>query len=291
MIPLLPQVLCLQLRRVFWTRSGRLAKISGRVDFPELLDLSQYSAAAAEPLLPAAQPPLASHPLASLSCWGAHGRAPHGRAGGSGDLRRPAAVSVLPKMQGADTAADSCLDTEHSQALAASTAASSQATSCADHQASQQIPRGAADQRRVCGQDVSLHYRLVSVVVHHGGAHSGHYTVYRRVSSQRGSCVAGTHSSDPTVDQSSEGVIGNVCAGDRDQGCFGNGAASSYGRGDCHASRTCEISMWLHASDEHVRTADLVEVLSCEATVLLYERCSGVAPGTSTCLELERKQL
>jgi len=287
-IPLLPQVLCLQLRRVFWTHSGRLAKVSGRVEFPELLDLTQYTAAAAQPLLPAASPPLASHPLASLSHWGAHGCAPQVRAGGSGHLQRPAAVSALARMQGLDTAVESCSDTEHSQTSAASTAASSQATSCADRQASQQSHRGAADQRRGRGQGASLRYRLVSVVVHHGGAQSGHYTVYRRVSSQRGSCVAGTHSSDPTVNRSSEGVVGSVCAGGHDQGCFAYTAASVDGHGDSHA-RTCDFSMWLHASDEHVRTAALGEVLSCEATILLYERCSGVAPVTRS--ELERKQL
>lgn len=103
-------------------------------------------------------------------------------------------------------------------------------------------------------------YQLTSVVVHHGGAQSGHYTVYRRVPS---SCL-------PAIAESCQNVLNN---------CRTMENVSEYvGVEECHyRAGACGgegAATWVHASDEHVRTVSLEEVLSCEATVLLYERRS-----------------
>ncbi len=109
----------------------------------------------------------------------------------------------------------------------------------------------------------SLRYQLVSVVVHHGGADSGHYTVYRRFPTEPGGCMH-VRTGEPCRNFLNRSISGEIAA-------LELGIESSV----CRAA-TCNIkaqATWVHASDEHIRAVSLEEVLSCDAAVLLYERC------------------
>jgi hypothetical protein len=254
------QVLCLQLRRVFWTRKGRLAKIRGHISFPEVLDLTPYTAAAAEPLLPAARP-LVSHPLSGLLAkW----RAPDQANGGSHRVTTHASTSARSQFS-ADveqaplgvSSAQRHVDAGTLSRTAGAVDSRQDSLSFAEND--DNFPK--AEAASIVERERKLRkYQLTSVVVHHGGAQSGHYTVYRRVPSF---CL-------PAIGESCQSVLNN-CRTMENAPEYVGVEECYYRAGACGSEGE---ATWVHASDEHVRTVSLEEVLSCEATVLLYERRS-----------------
>ncbi|BDA43125.1 probable ubiquitin carboxyl-terminal hydrolase 27 at N-terminal half [Coccomyxa sp. Obi] len=265
-----PQVLCLQLRRVLWTRRGRLAKVPGRVAFPEELNLAPYTAAEAEPLLPVARP-LVSHPLASLSSThhapdlahpsmrsrGGHGYtatapiAAPSQSGTCSDVRHSNdSPSAVPERGEQNCTFSTGIGSADGGELASAAAKVVEQQSGAAVRLKWKPERGAG-----------MLYGLAAVIVHHGGAQSGHYTVYRKASvEQDDSCVHAEAAVREGYQQQAvnNAFINQVRFGDC---ALGSGACTDTGK-----------SSWLHASDEDVRTATLAEVLSSEAAVLLYER-------------------
>lgn len=234
-----------------WTRRGRLAKVPGRVAFPEELNLAPYTAAAAEPLLPVARP-LVSHPLASLSNSPAQAHASM-----RGQDRTAAAAIAAPSKTGTCSCVRRTNDNNSavperdertcSCSICVRSADGGDLGSAAAEVVNQQ-PGAAVRLRRKPERGAALLYRLAAVIVHHGGAQSGHYAVYRK---------AFVHAE--PVDRALD-----------------NAFAIQVRHGDCAlssgASTVTSKSSWVHASDEDVRTATLAEVLSSEAAVLLYER-------------------
>ena len=81
-------------------------------------------------------------------------------------------------------------------------------------------------------------YLLQSVIVHHGSADGGHYTVYRRLSSVKH--VA------KLLDQGGKGVLSE------------------------------DINSWVHISDDAVLPVKLEEVLECEAYMLFYQSLESI---------------
>lgn len=202
------QVLCLQLRRVAWSTRGEPVKLSGHVAFPEMLDLQPFLAAAAEPLLP---PLFSSPPAAALSCNPA--------------LSAPKPWDRLCSSRTPKTAE------EPASAGRPGSAAESGETSCAGQWSSVAGDSTGEDDKHM--HDRTCKYRLISLVVHHGGrSQSGHYFAYRH-------CNVGTVVSFDTGEK----------AGD------------------------ISTESWVGAADQEVWRADVEEVLSSEAALLLYERC------------------
>lgn len=103
-------------------------------------------------------------------------------------------------------------------------------------------------------------YELFSVVVHHGGPQSGHYTVYRKVRFQE--------DMDPAVhteDEDGAGLLHNPevpedCRGKLEQPMESDNAR---GRGS---------TVWFKVSDTNVRRVDESEVQLAKASLLFYER-------------------
>lgn len=99
-----PQVLCLHLRRAFWTNTGRHIKLSGQVRFPLTLSVAPYSAAS----LPALSSLSQQYVLdAAQSCWmrsagtaagggGGGGGGAGSNSGGEVDVTLPAADIAMP---------------------------------------------------------------------------------------------------------------------------------------------------------------------------------------------------
>ena len=259
---------------MLWTPRGRLAKVPGRVPFPEELNLAPYTAGAAPPLLPVAQP-LASHPLASLSnlhhahdlarpSMRSHGVENH-RAAASSATQPPAGTSSHVRRS-----SDSLLAVPErgGQKCGNSTgvglAGGADLASAAAEVVEQQSGAAVRRPKWKPGIGASLMYRLAAVMVHHGDAQSGHYTVYRRASVDKGdshmNSKAATHEQQAVDCALNVASLEEVIFGDRAMNCSG-------------CRHTCKSS-WVHASDEDVRTASLLEVLSSEAAVLLYERAA-----------------
>ena len=84
-------------------------------------------------------------------------------------------------------------------------------------------------------------YSLAAVIVHSGYSNSGHYHVYRRI-----------------WDKQMEARLGNSTES--------RAVTTEVG------GSTNTPSFWLSVSDQSSRPADLLEVLACEATLLLYEK-------------------
>lgn len=78
-------------------------------------------------------------------------------------------------------------------------------------------------------------YLLQSVIVHHGSANGGHYTVFRRLSSVQAEHVT------TLLEQGGKGVLAE------------------------------DINTWVHISDDAVLPVKLEEVLECEAYMLFYQ--------------------
>ena len=260
---------------MLWTPRGRLAKVPGRVAFPEELNLAPYTAAAAPPLLPVAQP-LASHPLASLSnLHHAHDLArpsmrSHGvenqRAAASSATQPPAGTSFHVRRSSDSLLAVSKRGGQKcSNSTGVGSAGGADLASAAAEVVEQQSGAAVRRPKWKPGIGASLMYRLAAVMVHHGDAQSGHYTVYRKASVDKGDShmnpKAATHEDHQQQAVNcaiNDAFLEQVRCGDRALNC-----------GGCR--HTCK-SRWVHASDEDVRTASLIEVLSSEAAVLLYER-------------------
>lgn len=98
-----PQVLCLHLRRAYWTNTGRHIKLSGHVRFPLALSLAPYSAASLPVLSSLSQQYV---PNIAQSFWmrsagaaaggGGGGSGGGGSGGGDVDVTLPAANNATP---------------------------------------------------------------------------------------------------------------------------------------------------------------------------------------------------
>ena len=84
-------------------------------------------------------------------------------------------------------------------------------------------------------------YSLAAVIVHAGHSNSGHYHLYRRIWEEQLQARPGKLTKSRAVAPE------------------GNGGTNTP-------------SSWLSVSDQSVRPADVLEVLACEATLLLYEK-------------------
>ena len=84
-------------------------------------------------------------------------------------------------------------------------------------------------------------YSLAAVIVHAGHSNSGHYHLYRRI-----------------WEEPLQARLGKLTES--------RAVAPEHGCG------TNTPSSWLSVSDQSVRPADVLEVLACEATLLLYEK-------------------
>ena len=85
------------------------------------------------------------------------------------------------------------------------------------------------------GMSPRFKYLLQSVIVHHGSADGGHYTVYRRLSPVQAEHV------NKLLEQGGKGVLAE------------------------------DINAWVHISDDAVLPVKLEEVLECEAYMLFYQ--------------------
>lgn len=269
------QVLCLQLRRVLWTRRGRLAKVPGRVAFPEELDLAPYTAAAAEPLLPVARP-LVSHPLASRSVSHRAPGVPHPGMRSRGVQDHTAVAPVASPIHPGMCSSAQCKN----ENIAAVPERKEEKCSCSTGVAPadggdlaspaaevvRQQPGAAVRHERKPKGGAAMLYRLAAVIVHHGGVQSGHYTVYRKASVDQGdSHVHAEAALQEDFQLAIDSALDKAFMKKVNTGHCGLGSG---------ASRVEGKPSWVHASDEDVRTASLAEVLSSEAAVLLYERAS-----------------
>ena len=81
------------------------------------------------------------------------------------------------------------------------------------------------------------------MIVHHGSADGGHYTVYRRLSSVQAEHVTAL------LQQGGKGVLAE------------------------------EINTWVHISDDAVLPVKLEEVLECEAYMLFYQSLESIQNG------------
>ncbi len=123
--------------------------------------------------------------------------------------------------------------------------------------------------------DPSRVYRLIAVVVHHGGASGGHFTTFRRLRTkgeqkQFATPTAATAApaapaalappSDPAGAQDSDG---------EEQAPPSNSSATY----DFDAELQRELrAEWVHISDEQVLPCDVRQALSAQAYMLFYER-------------------
>ena len=238
---MLVQVLVLQLRRVVWSAAAqRLAKLSGGVAFPLVLDLQPYLSATAEALLPSTSPAAAAqHSTITPSALWATGD----------DVATPVDAHSAPLGQEQPEAAARAADSTE-QADSTPAAERGEAAGCAGRGGAREEDGKPDAHRRRCL------YRLTAVGVHRGKiAESGHYFAYRRVQSRelRSSMVAG-----PVQDGECEG-----------------GAASVIDHSRVEESRKLSVSeYWVCAMDERVRRVSIQEVLACaDASFLTYERC------------------
>ncbi|KAG2435305.1 hypothetical protein HXX76_007380 [Chlamydomonas incerta] len=103
-------------------------------------------------------------------------------------------------------------------------------------------------------------YELVAVVVHLGGAASGHYLVYRRV---RVAAVAGAPAA---ISATAVGAVGAAGA------AGAAGTAGCQGRGVITAATGAAGHVWLRVSDSSVCRVEAGEVLRQPAALLLYEQ-------------------
>ena len=248
----------LQLRRTVWsTRAGRLAKLSGRVSFPQLLNLQPYLSAAAEPLLPPVPALLSVPPTAPASSavpsglWGALG-SPCPSTASLANARPPAAeqqhsTPAEPEsgpQPSASTSAHATANARQPAGLAGDSAANGDSCKAGrDHAESASLPD--------CSRCL---YRLLAVGVHRGKvAESGHYFAYRRVIRTVGGACAGSD---------------RHCAGE-----CGEGRCIEHARPVEQGSEVCEGEYWVCAMDEDVQRVELDEVLACpDASFLLYQR-------------------
>lgn len=125
-----------------------------------------------------------------------------------------------------------------------------------------------------------LLYELLSVVVHHGGPQSGHYTVYRKVRLPKE-----TNPEVRTVDEDGAGLICNTEVRERPKETETDETVTSKvpeelqvdsrGRlGKRDSAGGGESTVWFKVSDTNVRRADELEVQLANASLLFYERLS-----------------
>lgn len=114
------------------------------------------------------------------------------------------------------------------------------------------------------------HYRLRAVIVHIGGAESGHYVTYRNVSSPlAATAIAAVQSSTAASAAGSTTATG---AGGGGGSTGGGGSRGDAGSDDVSAEGGCQTK-WMLASDDSVSMVTLTEVLLCRPYMLFYERC------------------
>ena len=193
------QVLCLQLQRARWKLSGSPEKLNGHVSFPLCLDVSPYCCASAEPLLGRPARPASAQQCTAVS------EPQHGSCQAPGSQPCNMTCKVM-----------------HGRLLEPHCGKQIAKQSCILGTKSRQQPGSS----RHC-------YRLIAVVVHHGNAASGHYSIFRQLDA----CAQTDVLNHPSYQHSAAG-----------------------------------ISQWVCASDENVRWADVQEVLACQASILFYEK-------------------
>lgn len=103
--------------------------------------------------------------------------------------------------------------------------------------------RDSMDGGSVSGQDGGMDYDLRAVIVHRGGADSGHYTAFRKLESNHEGAPAGLARKSP-----------------REQGEEGN------------REHAAEKEEWVYISDEDVETVSEKKVLGSEAYMLFYRQ-------------------
>jgi hypothetical protein len=135
------------------------------------------------------------------------------------------------------------------------------------------------------GSNTSGAYRLVAVLVHMGGARSGHYIAYRRLygtCSPASSSSSSPMSSSRTNGCSPSGSVDSSATSSRSDDAGGY-AEDGKNVGSQNAPQlvaptvsgqpqAAQPGRWCMASDTHVHEVDESQVLGCEATVLFYER-------------------
>ena len=114
-------------------------------------------------------------------------------------------------------------------------------------------------------------YRLRAVIVHIGGAESGHYVTYRNVSSPlAATAIAAVQSSTAASAVGSTHAKG--AGGGGEGGTGGSGSRGDAGSGEVSAEGGTQ-TRWMLASDDSVSMVTLTEVLLCRPYMLFYERC------------------
>lgn len=118
-----------------------------------------------------------------------------------------------------------------------------------------------------------LLYKLLSIVVHHGGAQSGHYTVYRKVRLPK--------DTDPE-DEDGAGLLCNTEVRERSKGTETDETVTSRvpkelqvdcrGRLGKAMERGRESAVWFKVSDTNVSRVEELEVQLADASLLFYER-------------------
>jgi len=123
----------------------------------------------------------------------------------------------------------------------------------------------------------NLLYELLSVVVHHGGAQSGHYTVYRKVKLPK--------DTDPevrTADEDGAGLLCNTEVREHSNETKTDETITSKVpeelQVDCREAMerdnavSRESAVWFKVSDTNVRRVEVSEVQLANASLLFYER-------------------
>lgn len=119
-----------------------------------------------------------------------------------------------------------------------------------------------------------LLYNLQSVIVHHGGASSGHYEVFRHVASpqhEAGRQALPALSAGDARALDTAAAIGSGRSGSAAAPSAANGVSSAALPVTAPGNRSSS-GCWFRISDAAVTRASVDAVLSCCATVLLYER-------------------
>lgn len=115
-----------------------------------------------------------------------------------------------------------------------------------------------------------LLYELLSIVVHHGGPQSGHYTVYRKVRFPK--------DRDPELriaEQDGAGLFGTREVREQSEEIEADVTATSTKvpmELDLRAMEDRESVVWFKVSDTNVRRVEELEVQLANASLLLYER-------------------
>lgn len=139
-------------------------------------------------------------------------------------------------------------------------------------------PQNAQAERTLTSR--KLLYELLSIVVHHGGPHSGHYTVYRKVRlpKSRDSKVKSAEEDcagllcHTEVREHSEKVEIDATVTSRVLEQLQDGRERLREATEEGNARDEEIVLWFKVSDSNVRRVEELEVLLANASLLFYER-------------------